>query len=694
MRTRLIFILLLFSACTDLSHEVKQSLQLAGDNRSELKKVLNHYHRRAADSLKFKAACFLIDHMKWHVSDEQTEWVDPRFAEIHQQIDNRFQAIAEGLSLKDLTSAEVRKVFGKKEKITKSLFDSTLRETQIYPDVCPDLAYIKGDFLIDHIENAFRLRDSLTEINRLSFEDFCNYILPYRSCEYAWFSNGKELNRIFSPYLNHPEAKNTNERLKWYNTYTYRMKCLYARCPIKNTTGIYDLFFNGKHDCTGIASHAVNVFRACGLPTAIDFNAAYRDFTSRHFHCSVMDTCGVWRSFNPESEVPGDYNFSKYSGINIFRFMYAAQEDSPRMLKNEQESVPRLFSSPCIREVTSCTKEVKEVTLPCRIPETNRLAYLYAFQRNEQGLTPATWGVIDHQANSVSFPNVLFDILYFPVYLDDHQEEYFAPPFWISRSSDSKTGFRMHTLEETDRDTSVCGEVILMRKFPRKTNMVKICQDMPGGTFWGANQKDFKDAHLLYTITQPLIPYLQEFPVRRPRAYQYYRYVAPDQHPQSNISMLELIAPATKEYTNTAPATPLPILKPGQEVSGQAVKLLTSDPEKMNKQPWFDGKMTTSSGGRKMITVELEQPQVVTAFRVAPLSADNGIYPGDRYELMYWDKGWQSCGEQKAVCHYVGFKNVPPGKLYWLKNLNRGKEELPFLLRGGQQLFIYYDWLK
>ena len=54
--------LLLAVACqNNYSPELKSALQLAGSNRQELKSVLSHYGRDRADSLKFRAACFLIE---------------------------------------------------------------------------------------------------------------------------------------------------------------------------------------------------------------------------------------------------------------------------------------------------------------------------------------------------------------------------------------------------------------------------------------------------------------------------------------------------------------------------------------------------------------------------------------------------------------------------------------------------------
>ena len=52
------------------------SLQLAGDNRYELEKVLRYYQKDPSDSLKYKAACFLIQNMSYYkyTDGEQLEY--------------------------------------------------------------------------------------------------------------------------------------------------------------------------------------------------------------------------------------------------------------------------------------------------------------------------------------------------------------------------------------------------------------------------------------------------------------------------------------------------------------------------------------------------------------------------------------------------------------------------------------------
>ncbi len=71
------FIILALLSCSHYPPGVEETLSQAGKNRGELEKVLRHYRESPEDSLKYRAACFLIDNMKWHLSTEQT--VFPRF---------------------------------------------------------------------------------------------------------------------------------------------------------------------------------------------------------------------------------------------------------------------------------------------------------------------------------------------------------------------------------------------------------------------------------------------------------------------------------------------------------------------------------------------------------------------------------------------------------------------------------------
>ena len=54
----------LFMACSSENQWLDTALNLAGDNRAELQKVLDRYKEEDGD--KYRAACFLIENMPFH----------------------------------------------------------------------------------------------------------------------------------------------------------------------------------------------------------------------------------------------------------------------------------------------------------------------------------------------------------------------------------------------------------------------------------------------------------------------------------------------------------------------------------------------------------------------------------------------------------------------------------------------------
>ena len=64
-RCSILFLFSLFLSCSEPS-KLEQALEFAGDNREELEKVLEYYRKNPSDSLKYRAACFLIENMPYH----------------------------------------------------------------------------------------------------------------------------------------------------------------------------------------------------------------------------------------------------------------------------------------------------------------------------------------------------------------------------------------------------------------------------------------------------------------------------------------------------------------------------------------------------------------------------------------------------------------------------------------------------
>lgn len=196
LKNAILFVLfLLFYSCSGRSN-LERALALSGNNRIELEKVLEHYRQNPSDSLKLKAAKFLIENMDAHYFFTSTE------------LDNYYR---------DLDS-----IFSLNKTYDEITFeqDSLLGLLQLPPSqgqFVSDLHSISSDFLIDNIDRAFNGWDS-NHTKDLSFEGFCEFLLPYKSDkEYPalWRSTYSD---SITPYVKSflDTAIKTDSGLIWY----------------------------------------------------------------------------------------------------------------------------------------------------------------------------------------------------------------------------------------------------------------------------------------------------------------------------------------------------------------------------------------------------------------------------------------------------------------------------------------------
>ena len=132
MRTFFFFLLILSAGCRHTDPDLENALRQAGENRSQLEQVLDHYRN---DSLKYKAACFLIANMPGHysiLSDELSNYKQHLL-----QYDAYLKA-----------PAHIRAMFDVYP------YQASLLKLA-HPQKVEDIKIIKADYLIDNIDKAF-----------------------------------------------------------------------------------------------------------------------------------------------------------------------------------------------------------------------------------------------------------------------------------------------------------------------------------------------------------------------------------------------------------------------------------------------------------------------------------------------------------------------------------------------------------
>lgn len=650
------FLVAISLGCTNCSYDKNKNITLL------------YYKYINPDSLKYEAACFLFNNINYHYPDT---WM---------QSDNNFEEFVQ----------EMNNIYSKMDNTPSIIYP--LEDTIPIPIKEHDTKKINWKFLIDHIDNAFTVWRKSPFAKNLSFDEFKEYILPYTSIDNLGVNvSGKCLNQAFQNIL--MKDSSYSRTVQNYNNFIS-----YAKKIRKNTSeypygNIYDLFCENGTDCVGSAGYACNILRSIGLPLVVEYNIAYSCWSGRHFHCNFYnDSTNCWQTFSPEVSIPGELDLSKALTLNIYRLLFKAQPETPYFLKQKDEYVPEELSHPCIKDVSRNYKETVSIKLPFNFTKThNNLAYLAVFTNDEDGIIPVTWGRINNLKDSIIFDNVVLDNVYFPIYYPTERYEAFANPFYITKNSCGQ--ILIHYIKPNKNEKPI-HNVIINRKFPVKKNILETDSNIVGGYFWAANQEDFKDSVTLYSITNTPDYWFKEYMLNNNQAYKFYGFTASTPY-SLLLSKLEWITQSSFNYPNPIPPSPLHCLVPNDTVllkkDVKLVQLIDSLYEEDDEAYVYDNNMQTCPNRLSNIILALDSPRIITQVRFSLWNAENGIKPGNTYDLYMWDKKWKYIETQTAQYEYLSFKTLYHNRLYWLHNRTEGKEEMPFLIIKGKQRFIYWN---
>ena len=136
---------------------MEETFSKAGNNRIEFFKVLRHY-KSQEDTLRLHAAQFLLENMadKWYLTGRNIE-------EYYNFIDSTYQ-----IKRKEYDIPYIYSNFRQQAKYLKE-----------NPTLNWDVQTLSANYLIRNIDGAFAVW-SRPWNRHLTFEEFCEWILPYR----------------------------------------------------------------------------------------------------------------------------------------------------------------------------------------------------------------------------------------------------------------------------------------------------------------------------------------------------------------------------------------------------------------------------------------------------------------------------------------------------------------------------------
>ena len=402
----LISFLIFFVACNQetkeyTSEKLEKVYEEAGDNRVELEKVIVHYSEKQEDSLKLKAAYFLIENMLEH-SYAKAKLVDTTKQIVSFDVldyENYEQMVAAW----DSVEAKIGTI-------------DFVRDTLIY-----DSQVLTSQYIINNIDLAFEAWQK-PWAKKLSFDKFCEYILPYRGSnepaedwrsyfleEYSWLEDS--LKDVTDPI---EVTKLINTNLKSWFRFDAR---LYRHPTDLGLKEMLDLKVGRCEDMTNLAIYAI---RANGVPVMSDYVTHWPNTGNNHAWNSTYDKEGNVIIFMGAESNPGDYQLNNKKA-KVYRKTFSIQDNSLAEVKPDYEEVPAWLAGNHFIDVTSEYISVVDISVGMNgeftLPDSVNYAYLTVFNSGKWEAT--AWGKIDFDKKQLDYKNVGTEIAFMPCFYAD-----------------------------------------------------------------------------------------------------------------------------------------------------------------------------------------------------------------------------------------------------------------------------------
>ena len=398
-------------ACTSYPEAIEEALQQAGSNRKELKAVLKHYAKNPSDSLKLRAAEFLIANMPGKFSIYyDAPWNDVATVYLRWTSSSNKQMVLDHYKL----GKQVIKV---------------------------DVQHITSDYLINNIELSFKVWQETPWGKDISFDVFCEEILPYRLGNeplenwrekvltsfadiYQSFIQDTSINAVRACIM-------VNDKLP-----RFRMDKDF------NHMSYSQLMASTRGTCDAMAALTVFVMRGLGIPVTREHTPKYVETVTGHSWNSVGDTVHI--SFMGTETNPGlSHQGTTFLSAKIYRTVYSNQGN----LKTDMENIPPALNN--INNSIDVTAEYAncvDVQAPLLNSHLNKTGYAYLAILQGKEWYPVGWGVVMNE--HIEFLSVRKNVYYLPVYYNQGVQSPASYPF-ILRDNDSFYFFKPDTLQIT-----------------------------------------------------------------------------------------------------------------------------------------------------------------------------------------------------------------------------------------------------
>ncbi len=632
---------------------VEYTLKLARDNRQEFEKVLEHFKD---DSLKLEAAKFLIKNMLYH----------SYYSDINKSVDILTNDLNEYKINYPDTSELYRELRGK--LIDKEIKETMLSKKMTYPhyELLYDHRTIKADFLIENIEYAFKAW-KLPWAKSFSFEEFCNFILPYRYGDekprpwrkiifekYKWIADS-----LINCEDVHEVVNLINKEFRYKLIHSEQLKKY--RYKLGVASQLETMIYTTCYDQSGLG---VCILRSLGIPSSLLTIPLWGNNASGHVNVAFMDSKKDWYQ----------YSFS-YKGTRKKDAVKA-----PKMYLDLFSNFTDLQNANSREyDMTSCFQSVDDIKINFNNTENHDEIYLCVF--GDLRWSPLIKG--EYKNNKIIFKDIgIKNLMFLLVGVNDQQ---IIPINAFSK--DTLGNIKQYIPDFSNKFSST-----FYRKYPFSKKMKKRCEDLIQGEFFAFADGNFNQPVSLKKITHDPDYKNTIFKINDIKTKKL-KYSFPKINTEKFDGPSE-IAFYTTENNHLKKLEGVYYGSP--QLSENHIKILTDNDLLSYLEVWNCNDVLRDHNSNFVfngdaeniwVALELDTIRTVTHVGICPRNDKNGVYQGMVYELLYWDHDWKSLGKKTATSDSITFDNIPSNSVLWLRNHSEGKEERIFTIENNEVIW-------
>lgn len=518
----------------------------------------------------------------------------------------------------------------------------------------------------------------------VSFEDFQEYILPYKLTKEIYDDWRNTLYSYHKKLISlHPELENLDSLYTYHLSNTYYALSSETKLQRYLTYGgnYKWLYISQEGDCISRCKYVIYYLRAAGAPATFDYipywgNRPYALHGFVGLANKKQQLPKLLENKNSPENLVDNLNAAMtpkytyvFSSSDLPENMYVQYEKTiPKFYRrtwNKQPLIEKLIAqspsheinqqliNPYMLDVSSQYLKTGKVEVRKNVFDSHQIAYLATFDIN--GWVPVAFTTFNLFGNAI-FKNMGKNILYMPM-VCNYKMEPFGGPFILNNSGRKRVLICNH-------DKTI--DMKLIRKFPLFSYTANHVVNFKGCKIEGANDYHFNDSKTLHTIDY--YPFgMQVIDFEIPDTVRYVHLISPK---GEKIRIAEIEC-----YEDSCG-----IMKKIEDINFKNGKL------KGNSINAFDNDLNSYMVG-KWVRLDFGSSKPIKRIKYCPRNDTNYILPGNEYELFYWDGHWVSAGRKIANDYYLNYEKVPSGTIYWLRCLNGGNEERIFTYEDNKQIW-------